>query len=71
MKLLFYLIRFQKFILDLTQNQFTALPINPKNGFKRKLENEFESETENSPSKRKRHTVDFRLKVISELKTST
>ena len=39
---------------------------------KRKLEEDYDSqsELENSPSKRKRHSLDFKLKVISELKTS-
>ena len=41
---------------------------------KRKLEldedNNSRSDTENSPSKRKRHSLDFKLKVISELRTS-
>ena len=38
---------------------------------KRKLEEDYDSqsELENSPSKRKRHSLDFKLKVISELKT--
>ena len=39
---------------------------------KQKLEKDcdLQSELENSPSKRKRHSLDFKLKVISELKTS-
>ena len=41
---------------------------------KRKLDldedNNSKSDTKNSPSKRKRHSLDFKLKVISEIKTS-
>ena len=39
---------------------------------KRKLEEDYDSqsELENSPSKRKRHSLDFKLKVISELESS-
>ena len=37
-----------------------------------KFEEDYESqsESENSPSKRKRHSLDFKLKVISELESS-
>ena len=37
---------------------------------KRKLEDDTETETNNSPSKWRRHSVDFKLKVVSELRTS-
>ena len=39
---------------------------------KRELEDNYDSQSksENSPSKRKRHSLDFKVKGISELKTS-